>query len=61
MFSELARDNEQLVITTRATRGTCDDYNDIATASPFEGWLDEAKRRTWVLFEMTRNFPGNNR
>jgi starvation-inducible DNA-binding protein len=28
--------------------------NDYATTSMIEGWIDEAERRAWFLFESTR-------
>ncbi len=35
----------------RATHKICDDYNDVATASLIENWIDETERRTWFLSE----------
>ena len=32
----------------------CDEYDDVATASLLETWIDESERRTWFLFEATR-------
>ena len=31
------------------------DGHDIATASLIENWIDETERRTWFLFEASRN------
>jgi len=39
----------------RETHELCDEYGDVASASPLENWIDEAERRTWFLFEVTRN------
>jgi len=44
----------------REVHGICDDYGDVATASLLENWIDEAERRTWFLFESTRNSLGAN-
>jgi starvation-inducible DNA-binding protein len=30
-------------------------YNDVATTSLIEVWIDEAERRVWFLFEATRS------
>ena len=40
----------------------CDEHGDVATASLIENWIDETERRTWFLFEATRNGrPGGER
>jgi starvation-inducible DNA-binding protein len=54
MVAELAGDNKQLVGYMRATHATCDEHNDVATASLLENWIDEGERRIWFLFESTR-------
>ena len=54
MLAELRDDNNQLVTNLRETHGLCDEHGDVATASLFENWIDEAERRTWFLFEATR-------
>jgi starvation-inducible DNA-binding protein len=54
MRAELRDDNRQLVASLRETRGLCDEHSDVATASLLEGWIDEAERRVWFLFESTR-------
>ena len=54
MLAELAGDNKQLVGYMRATHATCDEHNDVATASLLENWIDEGERRVWFLFESTR-------
>jgi starvation-inducible DNA-binding protein len=51
MLAELADDNQQLTRFLRATHEICDRYNDVATASLIENWIDETERRTWFLFE----------
>ena len=32
----------------------CDRYNDVATASLIEVWIDESERRTWFLAEIAQ-------
>lgn len=54
MLAELCEDNKHLVSLLRETHGLCDEHNDVATASLLENWIDEAERRTWFLFETTR-------
>jgi starvation-inducible DNA-binding protein len=44
----------------RQVHNVCDEYGDVATASLLEVWIDETERRTWFLFESTRNAPGAN-
>ena len=54
MLSELREDNKQLAASMREAHSLCDEQNDVATASLLETWIDEAERRTWFLFEATR-------
>lgn len=49
MLAELSADNLQLTRLLRATHDICDRYNDIATASLIENWIDQSERRTWFL------------
>jgi starvation-inducible DNA-binding protein len=55
MLAELRDDNKQLATNLRETHGLCDEHDDVASASLIEVWIDEAERRTWFLFEATRN------
>lgn len=54
MIAELAEDNRRLVTFLREVHNVCDAYHDVATASLVENWIDEAERRAWFLFEITR-------
>ena len=54
MLAELRDDNRQLVARMRETHDLCDKHRDVASASLFENWIDEAERRAWFLFEATR-------
>jgi starvation-inducible DNA-binding protein len=54
MLAEPQGDNKQLVSEMRRTHEVCEQYNDVATASLLEVWIDEAERRTWFLFEAGR-------
>ena len=60
MLAELRDDNERLTSIMRQVHNVCDEYGDVATASLLEVWIDETERRTWFLFESTRNAPGAN-
>jgi starvation-inducible DNA-binding protein len=51
MLAELGADNQQLTQLLRAAHGVCEEYDDVATASLIEVWIDQAERRTWFLFE----------
>jgi starvation-inducible DNA-binding protein len=55
MLAELREDNLQLTKAMRETHELCDNYNDVATASLIEVWIDEAERRTWFLYEASRH------
>lgn len=52
MMQELRDDNRQLTSSLRTTHEVCDKYNDVATASLIENWIDETERRTWFLTEV---------
>jgi starvation-inducible DNA-binding protein len=53
MLRDLLTDNRELTRFMRLAHGVCDRYNDVATASLIETWIDEAERRTWFLAEVT--------
>ena len=55
MLAELREDNARVAEYMRKTHALCDEYNDVATASLLENWIDEAERRVWFLFETGRS------
>ncbi|RAI43962.1 Dps family protein [Rhodoplanes roseus] len=55
MLAELADDNRRLTGFLRATHTVCETHNDVASTSLIEVWIDEAERRSWFLYEATRN------
>ncbi len=55
MLSELSADNQALTRYLRSAHGTCEKYNDVATASMIEGWIDQSERRTWFLSEVVQD------
>ncbi|RDS80043.1 Dps family protein [Dyella psychrodurans] len=55
MLAELRDDNARLAAYMRETHALCDEYNDVASASLLENWIDEAERRVWFLFETGRS------
>jgi starvation-inducible DNA-binding protein len=54
MLRELMGDNKRVVAAMRACHKICDDHEDVATASLLENFIDQAERRTWFLFEASR-------
>jgi starvation-inducible DNA-binding protein len=54
MLAELREDNKQLTGFMRETHELTSEHGDVATTSLLEGWIDEAERRTWFLFEAGR-------
>src|SRR6201982_2912596 len=54
MLAEVRDDNKQLTARLRETHDLCDEHGDVATTSLIENWIDEAERRTWFLFEVSR-------
>jgi starvation-inducible DNA-binding protein len=55
MLAELREDNQDLAARLREVHDMVDEHRDIATASLIESWIDETERRTWFLFESSRN------
>jgi starvation-inducible DNA-binding protein len=55
MINDLCEDNQQLTRSLRAAHEVCDRYNDVATASLVEVWIDESEKQTWFLAEITRD------
>ncbi|HEY0184922.1 MAG TPA: DNA starvation/stationary phase protection protein, partial [Rhodopila sp.] len=58
MLAELRDDNLSLTAAMRQVHNTCDEYNDVATTSLLEGWIDETERRTWFLYEASHRSNG---
>jgi starvation-inducible DNA-binding protein len=54
MLAELRDDNKQLVEILRQLHELTSEYNDYATTSLIENWIDQTERRLWFLFEATR-------
>jgi starvation-inducible DNA-binding protein len=54
MLVELMQDNVSVAKSLREAHGLCDDYEDVATSSLIEQFLDETEKRTWFLFEAAR-------
>ena len=54
MLAELAEDNLHLTGFLRAAHAVCESYNDVASTSLIEVWIDESERRSWFLYEITR-------
>jgi starvation-inducible DNA-binding protein len=54
MLRELREDNRNFINALRATHASCEKYEDVATASFIEVWIDQAERRHWFLTEIVR-------
>jgi starvation-inducible DNA-binding protein len=59
MLRELMNDNKLVCAAMRKAHDVCDDANDVASASLLENFIDETERRTWFLFEASRQEGGN--
>ena len=59
MLRELMEDNKKMATAMRKAHEVCDDAKDVASASLLENYIDETERRTWFLFEATRE-EGDN-
>jgi starvation-inducible DNA-binding protein len=61
MLAELRNDNKQRTGLLRETHALCEEHGDVASASLIEVWIDETERRTWFLFEATRQPPDHTK
>ena len=59
MLRELMNDNKALVASMREAHEVADKYEDVATTSLLETYIDQAERRTWFLFEATRSYKAD--
>ena len=54
MLRELRNDHRKFIHSLRTTHSLCDEYDDVATTSFIEVWIDQAERRHWFLTEIVR-------
>src|ERR1700754_3855332 len=59
MLRELMEDNKKMAAAMRKAHKLADDHEDSATAGLLENFIDESERRTWFLFEASRQ-EGDN-
>ncbi|MDF7671083.1 DNA starvation/stationary phase protection protein [Orbaceae bacterium ESL0721] len=59
MLAELCQDNIHLTARMREAHDICDEYNDTATASLIEEWIDQTEKRAWFLFETSRKIDSS--
>lgn len=52
---ELMDENKKMMKRMRDVHAICDKYDDVATASILENFIDQTERRNWFLFEISRN------
>lgn len=55
MLKDLLAENKKMAKNMRDAHQICDDAEDVASASLLEVYIDETERRTWFLFETTRD------
>jgi starvation-inducible DNA-binding protein len=59
MLRELMEDNKKVAAAMRKAHKLADDNEDRGTASLLEQFIDETERRTWFLFEASRQEGAN--
>ena len=59
MLRELMDDNKQMAAAMRKAHKLADDNEDSGTAGLLETFIDETERRTWFLFEASRQEGSN--
>jgi starvation-inducible DNA-binding protein len=59
MLRELMEDNKHIAAAMREAHKLCDDHEDSGTAGLLETFIDETERRTWFLFEASRQEGSN--
>jgi starvation-inducible DNA-binding protein len=55
MLAQLLAGNQELTVYLREAHEIAGRYNDTATASLIENWIDETERRSWFLYEIVRS------
>ena len=55
MLLELVADNKTMAAAMRKAHAVCDEHGDVGTASLLETFIDATERRTWFLFEASRD------
>ena len=59
MLRELMEDNKHIAGAMRKVHELCDEHGDSGTAGLLETFIDETERRTWFLFEASRQEGSN--
>ena len=59
MLRELMEDNKHMAAAMRKAHKLADDHEDSGTAGLLELFIDETERRTWFLFEASRQEGSN--
>src|SRR5713226_9106543 len=59
MLRELMEDNKHVAAAMRKAHKLADEHEDSGTASLLEVFIDETERRTWFLFEASRQEGSN--
>jgi starvation-inducible DNA-binding protein len=59
MLRELMNDNKHIAAAMREAHKVVDDLEDAATAGLLENFIDATERRTWFLFEASRQEGSN--
>jgi starvation-inducible DNA-binding protein len=59
MLRELMEDNKKMAAAMRKAHKLADDHEDSGTAGLLETFIDETERRTWFLFEASRQEGSN--
>ena len=59
MLRELMEDNKHMAAAMRKAHKIADDHEDSGTAGLLETFIDETERRTWFLFEASRQEGAN--
>lgn len=59
MLRELMEDNKHMAVAMRKAHKLADDQEDSGTAGLLETFIDETERRTWFLFEASRQEGSN--
>ena len=54
MLRELLDDHKAVIKSLREAHEVADEFEDIATASLLENFIDQAEKRAWFLFEASR-------
>lgn len=55
MLGELCDDNKRFIASMRRAQEVCSEHKDVASVGLPDGFIDQAEKRAWFLYEASRS------